>query len=326
MERTTRALLMSGAPTLWLAAAIATLFASPQYARYYVDLQQDQRASGVVGLVLVLAVIVMMAAAGVGILVAVFGSAVITRVFAVLAGVVAIVVMVVGAPGGVVWHARLMTGTAVLTLLLLASAVAFERAPAHRVAPAPASPAPASPASASPASASAGADADAVAEPAGSSPPREPFWRSAARRDVPRWAMALAALVAFAFAITAGLLGVRQENRAADPSAGPTASPVPAEPPHDVIYMVTAPSGVTWLEVVYVDALGRDQRTSPPTGGPAPWVQPIRTGPDTDQIYLAASVASPTRNLKIQCAIFIDGKRAVASEGPSCNVHVRFPR
>jgi hypothetical protein len=167
---------------------------------------------------------------------------------------------------------------------------------------------------------------EAFAEPGGSSPPRAPFWRSAARRDVPRWAMALAAIVALVFAMTAGLLGVRQGNRAATPSAELTASAAPSEPPHDVIYMVTAPSGVTWLEVVYVDALGKDQRVFPPTGGPAPWVQPVRTGPDTDQVYLAASVASPTRNIKIQCAIFIDGKRAVASEGPSCNVHVRFPR
>jgi hypothetical protein len=266
----------------------------------------------------------MMVAALAGILVAVLGNTVIVRVFAALAGVVALTVTVVGTPDGVVWHARWMTGTAVLTLLLLAGAVVLQRKPARRGGPAtPSDLAVSTPPSARPMSAR--SDGDVVADRVGS-PPRDPFWRSAGRRDMPRWAVALAATVAFAFAITAGLLGVRQGEPRGEPSAGPTASPAPNEPPHDVIYMVTAPGGVTWLEIVYVDALGKDRRTSPPTGGPVPWVQPIRTGPDTDHIYLVASVASRTRNPTIQCAIFIDGKRAVASEGPSCTVHVRFPR
>jgi hypothetical protein len=327
MRRSAPALLLSGAPAFWLAAAIATLFAGPQYARHYVDLRQDQRASSMVGMVVVGAVVVMMAAAVTGILVAVRGTTVTTRVFVALAGVVAVVVLLVGAPGGVAWHARMMTGTAVLTLLLLATAVAFASSGAggatESVAADPADPADAADL-ADPADPAGPGDPADPADSAAPPPPRELLWRSLARRDVPRWAVALAAAVAVAFAITAGLLGVRRDNLPEPVAAGPTAGPT--EPPHDVIYMVTAPSGVTWLEIVYSDEFGKDQRVSPSTGGPAPWVQPLRTGPDTDQLYLAVSIASPTRTLKIQCAIFIDGKRAIASEGPSCNVHVRLSR
>ncbi|MGN9913838.1 MmpS family transport accessory protein [Phytohabitans sp. LJ34] len=320
-------LLLSGAAALWLAAAVATLFAGPQYARHQVDLQQDPGASTRTGLVLVAAVLLMMVAAGAAIAVAALGSIgspvirMLTWIFEAVAAVVAVVVMVSGAPAGVTWHARFMTGTAVLTLLLLAAAASFQlpsRRPAPRPAPAAVSPAPAA---VSPApTGSAGPAASPTPAPAG----RAGFWRSAGRRDVPRWAVALAAAVALVFAAVAGLLGVRGAGPITPPSVPVAGAPASAAPPHDVIYTVSAPSTVTWMEIVYVDAEGKAQRTtSAPTG--LPWVQPIRTGSRTDLLYLAVSVSSKAPNTKIQCAIHVDGRRAIASEGPSCNVHVRFP-
>jgi uncharacterized membrane protein required for colicin V production len=294
-------LLLSGSAALWLAAAVATLFAGPQYARYHVDLEQDPGASTRTGLVLVGAVLLMMVAAGVGIAVAALGSVgspvvrVLTWAFQAIAGVVAVVVMVSGAPAGVTWHARFMTGTAVLTLLLLATAAFFQLPPRHR-----------------------------TPRPAPADSPPLGLWRSARRRDVPRWAVALAGVVALVFAAVAGILGVRDAGRVAPPSVPVAAAPASAEPPHDVIYTVSAPSTVTWLEIVYVDAQGQDRRITAPSGG-TPWMQPIRTGSLTDLLYLAASVSSTVPNTKIQCAIHVDGRRAIASEGPSCNVHVRFP-
>jgi hypothetical protein len=312
-------LLLSGAAALWLAAAVATLFAGPQYGRYHVDLEQDPAASTRTGLVLVGGVLVMMVAAGAAIAVAALGALGsplargLTRGFAGLAAVVAVVAMVAGVPDGVPWHANLMTGTAVLTLLSVATVVAVQL-PARRrtasLAPSPGSP---------------------VAENAGE-PVEEAahggvgagVWRSARRRDVPRWALVLAAAVALVFAAVAGIQGVRAAGTVAAPSvpvAGPSAS---AEPPHDVIYTVSAPSTVTWMEIVFVDELGKTERTTSAPSG-YPWVRPIRTGPDTRLLYLAVSVSSKEPDTKIQCAIHVDGRRAIASEGPSCNLHVRFP-
>jgi Mycobacterium membrane protein len=321
----TASLLLSGSAALWLAAAVATLFAGPQYGRYYVDLEQDPDASVRTGLVLVGAVFLMIVAAGAGIVLAALGSPVVrvlTWAFQALAAVVAVVVIVSGAPAGVTWHARYMTGTAVLTLLLLATATSFQL-PRLRRAPRPAPTAPPAPAVA-PTPTPAVSPAPAVTPMPAVSPTQAAdagFWRSAKRRDVPRWAVALAAVVALCFAAVAGILGVRGAGPVTPPSPP---APTSAVPVHDVIYTVSAPSTVTWLEIVYVDAQGQDRRvTSAPTG--LPWVQPIRTGSQTNLLYLAASVASTAPTTKIQCAIHVDGHRAIASEGPSCNLLVRFP-
>jgi MFS family permease len=302
-------LLLSGSAALWLAAAVATLFSGPQYGRYYVDLEQNPDASVRTGLILVCAVFVMVFAAGAGIVLAALGSPVvriITWAFQAVAAAVAVFVIVSGAPAGVPWHARFMTGTAGLTLLFLAAATFFQLSPRRArtrslspvVAPVP----------------------EQTPTPVG----HAGFWRSAQRRDVPRWAVALTALLALAFAAVAGILGVRGA-RPATPATPPVpAAPASTQPPHDVIYTVSAPSTVTWLEIVYVDAQGQNRRvTSVPSG--FPWVQAIRTGPQTDLLYLAASVSSTVPNTNIQCAIHVDGRRAMASEGPSCNVLVRFP-
>jgi len=317
-------LLLSGASALWLAAAVATLFAGPQYSRYYIDLEQDPSASIQTRMVLIGAVLLMMAAAGVGIVVAALGPGshgspvrMLTRAFQAVAAVAAVVVIVASAPAEVTWHARFMTGTAVLTLLLLATA-GFIGLPSRRRArrPAPAE---------SPASGGSPTPEETTTPEVSHAPARgADFWRSARRRDVPRWAAALAAVVALVFAAVAGILGVRGAGPITAPTVPDAAAPASAEPPHDVIYTVSAPSTVTWLEIVYVDAQGQDQRiTSAPSG--VPWVQPIQTTSQTDLLYLAVSVSSEAPNTKIQCAIQVDGRRAISSEGPSCNVHVRFP-
>ncbi|MEV6490469.1 hypothetical protein AB0M20_17850, partial [Actinoplanes sp. NPDC051633] len=222
-------------------------------------------------------------------------------------------VMLAGTPAAVPWHAAFMTGTAVLTLLLLAAAASFQL-PSRRRDPRPA-------AATEPAGNAMAADGAIAAggevAPVGS-------WRSLQRRDAPRWAVVLAAAVALAFAATAGILGVRAAP-APPPPVAPVAGPSPAVAgEHEVIYTVSAPSTVTWMQIVYVDAQGRDQRTTTVPSG-LPWVQPIRTGPRAGLVYLAVSIASKSPNTKIQCAIHVDGRRAIASEGPSCNAHVRLP-
>lgn len=62
--------LFTGASAFWSTAAIATLFAIPQYSRYYGDLRQDADAGSVAALLLVLAAGVCVAGACVAVLLA----------------------------------------------------------------------------------------------------------------------------------------------------------------------------------------------------------------------------------------------------------------
>ncbi|MEV6495464.1 hypothetical protein AB0M20_43635, partial [Actinoplanes sp. NPDC051633] len=96
-------LLLSGAAAVWLTAAIATLFAGPQYARHYVDLAQDPAADTRTRLVLIAGVVLMMiaAAAAIGVAAALgaVGSPVIRRltwIFMAIVAVIAVVVMLAG--------------------------------------------------------------------------------------------------------------------------------------------------------------------------------------------------------------------------------------
>jgi len=313
-------LLLSGAAALWLAAAIATLFAGPQYTCYHVDLAQDPDAGTRTGLVLFGAVLLMILAAAAAIVVAALmtiGSSAVrtlTRIVLAIAGVAALIVLVVGTPAGVTWHARSMTGVAVSTVLLLAAA-AFVQLSSRRRAPRPVPESPLAPA----------ASPSPTATP-GSAPARSgmaAFWLAARVRDAPRWTVALGALAALAFAATAAVIGVRGVAPAGPPTTPVAATPASGASAHDVIYTVSAPGTVSWMEIVYVNGQGQDVRTtSVPTG--LPWVEPIRTGPRSDLLYLAVTTAGKTPNTKIQCAIHVDGRRAIASEGPSCNVHVRL--
>jgi hypothetical protein len=150
------------------------------------------------------------------------------------------------------------------------------------------------------------------------------LWPAARVRDAPRWAVALGAVAALVFAATAAILGVRGAAPAGPPTTPVAAAPASGRPGHDVIYTVSAPSAVSWMEVVYVNGQGQDVRTTTVPAG-LPWVQPIRTGSGSDLLYLAVTTAGKTPNTTIQCAIHVDGRRAIASEGPSCNVHVRLP-
>ena len=119
------AYLLSGASAFWLAAAIATLFAIPQYSRFYGDLEQDPDAGTRAAFLLVTAAIFAALAAGPSILLAVLdalgrpAARVLTWIFGGLAVCVAGSILLLDLFVAIPWHRWLMTGTAVLTLVFV---------------------------------------------------------------------------------------------------------------------------------------------------------------------------------------------------------------
>ena len=128
--------LFGGAAAFWLAAALATLFAIPQYSRYYGDLNQDVDAGSIATALLVLAAV--MAAVGAALVVLLLwldaygwsAARVLTYVYSGLSLVVALVLLLSNPFSGIAWHDRLMIAITVLTMLLLLGAIVLLMRPA----------------------------------------------------------------------------------------------------------------------------------------------------------------------------------------------------
>jgi len=128
--------LYAGASAFWLAAAVATLFAIPEYRRHYSDLAQSAEAGAVATLLLLLAA----GLAVCGVLVTVLltlldgygwsGARAMTWVYTGLSVLVAGTVVLADPFAAIPWHRWLMTGTAVLTALLLAGGAVLLAGPA----------------------------------------------------------------------------------------------------------------------------------------------------------------------------------------------------
>ncbi|MGA8114844.1 MAG: hypothetical protein WCA46_14355, partial [Actinocatenispora sp.] len=116
--------LLSGAAAFWLAAAIATLFAIPQYARHVQDVEQNPDAGTGATVLLALFAFVAVSGAVIAILLAVFDAhgrttaRILTWVYAGLTVCVATVILLADPFTGVLWHHWLSLGVAVLTLAL----------------------------------------------------------------------------------------------------------------------------------------------------------------------------------------------------------------
>ncbi|GAB2962647.1 hypothetical protein GCM10027280_59370 [Micromonospora polyrhachis] len=121
------AYLLSGASALWLTAAIATLFAIPQYSRYYGDREQNADAGVLAALLLIVAVVVAVLAVGLSILLALLDAhgrpagRVLTWIFSVVAVVIAGSILMLDLFAPIPWHRWQMAGTAVLTLGVMAA-------------------------------------------------------------------------------------------------------------------------------------------------------------------------------------------------------------
>jgi hypothetical protein len=119
------AYLLSGASAFWLSGSIATIFAIPQYSRYYGDRQQDPVAGSLAALLLIIAALVALAAVAPSVLLAVLdaqgrrAARVLTWIFGGVAVCVAGCLLLFGVFGAIPWHRWLMTGTAVLTLVFV---------------------------------------------------------------------------------------------------------------------------------------------------------------------------------------------------------------
>ncbi|MEV0650783.1 hypothetical protein AB0I28_36565 [Phytomonospora sp. NPDC050363] len=117
------AYLLAGSGAFWLAAAIATLFAIPQYERHHSDLAQDPSAGVGVTLLLILFATGAFAAAGTAVLLAVFdakgrpAARVMTWILGGLAVGVALALLLLDPFTATAWHRGLMIGASVLTLV-----------------------------------------------------------------------------------------------------------------------------------------------------------------------------------------------------------------
>lgn len=125
-----------GASVFWLSAAIATLFAIPQYRRHYGDLAQDADAGSIaVLLLLLLAGVAVLGVAVAAVLTLLTGhgwsgARSLTWVYSGLAALVAGTLVLSDPFSAVRWHRWLMTGTAVLTVLMLAGGAVLLARPA----------------------------------------------------------------------------------------------------------------------------------------------------------------------------------------------------
>ena len=134
----TAAFLLSGAAALWVAAAIATFFALPQFSRYYSDLRGDADAGPLIVLLLVAVSTVALLAAGVYVLLAIltanglFTARVFTWILVALSICVAVGILILDPYQAVPWHQRLNAIVAIVTMAFAVAAVVLLVLPASR--------------------------------------------------------------------------------------------------------------------------------------------------------------------------------------------------
>lgn len=132
------AYLFSGASALWLTAGLATLFAIPEYARHYADLNQDASAGTVASVLLVLVALAAAAGTGLALLLSLLGAAgrsparTLIYVLGGIAVAVATVLLPLDLFSAIPWHRWLMVGVAALTLILVVASGVLLALPASR--------------------------------------------------------------------------------------------------------------------------------------------------------------------------------------------------
>jgi hypothetical protein len=118
----TAAYLFAGVAACWLSAAIATLFAVPQYGRYYENLHADPTAGGLAMLALILAAVPATLVSALAVLLAVLDAGgrpaarAWTYILAILAVVVSVTYLRSGLFAAVPWHHRMIAIVALVTL------------------------------------------------------------------------------------------------------------------------------------------------------------------------------------------------------------------
>lgn len=121
------AFLLSGSAALWVSAAVATLFAIPEYAWHAGNAARDPAAGAVPTVLLVLFDCVAVCAAATAVLLAVFDAGgrttarILTWVYAGITALVAALLLLTDPFAGVGWHHWLSTGVAALTLACTAA-------------------------------------------------------------------------------------------------------------------------------------------------------------------------------------------------------------
>ncbi|HEY1177072.1 MAG TPA: hypothetical protein VGF17_13025, partial [Phytomonospora sp.] len=121
--------LLTGSAAFWLAAAVATLFALPQYERYAGDLARDPDAGAGAVVLLILFATGAIGAAGLAVLLAFLDergrgpARVLTWILGAFAICVAGAFLLFDPFTVTTWHHVLMTGSSILTLVLVIAVV-----------------------------------------------------------------------------------------------------------------------------------------------------------------------------------------------------------
>jgi hypothetical protein len=121
----TAAMLLAGAAAFWLSATIATLFAVPQYGRFYENLHADHTSGSAVTLLLITSAVPSVLVSLLTVLLAVLDARgrpvawVLTYIVAGLSACVSATYLLTGIFTAVPWHQRLMTAVSALTLVIV---------------------------------------------------------------------------------------------------------------------------------------------------------------------------------------------------------------
>lgn len=119
--------LLAGMVAFWLTAAIATLFALPQYDRHHTDLAQDPTAGAGVAFLLVLFVVCAVIASGLSIPLVFLDAGgrpaarTLTWILGGVAGCIALILLLLDPFDAISWHRWLMTGTSLITVTFTAT-------------------------------------------------------------------------------------------------------------------------------------------------------------------------------------------------------------